>query len=201
MANGFHLIKRGFVAFSLRIEAWQHHLNVSSIDGIVRNGGYEALLRLIERLNGSNLVETLRSGGAVVGDGCRLSRGLTLHNAPGSLSNLEIGHNVHIGRQVFIDLADKVTIGARVTISMRTTILTHTHFGDVQNADGTTIEPTYGPVRIEDDVYVGAGAILLAGITLAKGSRVGAGAVVNRSVAAGETVGGVPAKTLRGRSA
>jgi acetyltransferase-like isoleucine patch superfamily enzyme len=50
------------------------------------------------------------------------------------------------------------------------------------------------PVVIEDDVWIGIGAILLKGVRIGAGARVGAGAVVTRDVPPGATVAGNPAR-------
>jgi len=50
------------------------------------------------------------------------------------------------------------------------------------------------PVHIGSDVWIGGGAILLPGITVGDGAVIGAGSVVTRNVAAGETVTGNPAR-------
>jgi acetyltransferase-like isoleucine patch superfamily enzyme len=55
------------------------------------------------------------------------------------------------------------------------------------------------PVRIGDDVWIGAGAIILPGVTIGPGAVAAAGAVVTRDVAAGEIVGGSPAKVIAKR--
>jgi acetyltransferase-like isoleucine patch superfamily enzyme len=55
------------------------------------------------------------------------------------------------------------------------------------------------PIVIEDDVWIGMGAILLPGVTIGKGAVVGAGAVVTQNVAPGEIVSGVPARHLKFR--
>jgi serine O-acetyltransferase len=47
-----------------------------------------------------------------------------------------------------------------------------------------------------DDIFVGAGAKIIGGVTLGNGSRVGANAVVTKDVAAGATVVGIPARTV-----
>jgi acetyltransferase-like isoleucine patch superfamily enzyme len=54
-------------------------------------------------------------------------------------------------------------------------------------------------VTIEDDVWIGAQAIVLRGVTVGRGSIVGAGAVVKKSVPPYSIVAGVPARVIRFR--
>jgi acetyltransferase-like isoleucine patch superfamily enzyme len=51
-------------------------------------------------------------------------------------------------------------------------------------------------VVVEDDVWIGHGAIILSGVTIGKGSVVAAGAVVNKDISLYSIVGGVPARVL-----
>jgi serine O-acetyltransferase len=53
---------------------------------------------------------------------------------------------------------------------------------------------------IGDDVYIRSGAIVVGGIVIHDGAHIGANAVVRRDVEAGDTVGGVPARSLQARS-
>jgi len=53
------------------------------------------------------------------------------------------------------------------------------------------------PVVIEDDVWIGANAVVLPGVTIGARSVVGAGAVVVKDVAPKTIVAGVPARVIR----
>ena len=128
--------------------------------------------------------------------------------APGSRSvrvwlhrrrGVRLGSDVFIGTAVIIETARPswVWIGDRVSLSVRSVVLAHNR-GDLPqyevSADGArTLVPT---VRIEEDIYVGAGAIILAGVTIGAGSVVAAGSVVSRSVAPRTVVRGNPARPV-----
>ncbi|MDO5048557.1 MAG: sugar O-acetyltransferase [Actinomycetaceae bacterium] len=60
--------------------------------------------------------------------------------------------------------------------------------------DGTQFS---APIIIEDDVWIGAHAVVLPGVTIGRGSVVAAGAVVTKNVPPMSVVGGVPAKLIR----
>ena len=53
------------------------------------------------------------------------------------------------------------------------------------------------PIVIEDNVWIGGGAILLPGVTIGRNAVVGAGAVVSRDVPANAVVAGNPARVIR----
>ena len=56
-----------------------------------------------------------------------------------------------------------------------------------------------GGIKIEDDVWIGAGAKVLDGVTIGRGSIIGAGAVVTRNVPAYTLAVGVPARVIKKR--
>ena len=79
-------------------------------------------------------------------------------------------------------------------------------FGWHESADNVeTIDPESGgrasfrgaPVQIGNDVWVGAGAVILRGVSIGHGAIIAANAVVTRDVEPYEIVGGVPAKTIK----
>jgi acetyltransferase-like isoleucine patch superfamily enzyme len=55
------------------------------------------------------------------------------------------------------------------------------------------------PVILEDGVWMGAGVIVLKGVTIGRDAVIGAGAVVTKNVIAGTIVAGVPAREIGSR--
>ncbi|MDP5158893.1 MAG: acyltransferase [Flaviramulus sp.] len=111
-------------------------------------------------------------------------------NISGSLDLLTIGKQTFIGKARFA-MTKKITIGNFVCINDEVVILTGGH---------DAFDPKWSSKRaeviIDDYVWVGTGAMILAGVHLGRGCVVGARAVVTKSVAPGEIVVGNPAKTL-----
>jgi acetyltransferase-like isoleucine patch superfamily enzyme len=96
--------------------------------------------------------------------------------------------------------AQSVTIGQRCLFGADS-IVTDTDFHPLepQGRWSAPIEQAARrPVRIGSDVFVGARAIVLKGVTIGDGAVVAAGAVVTRDVPAGAVVAGNPARQLRG---
>lgn len=141
------------------------------------------------------IARVLTHYGAQVGRNVRFNAPLLVHNAARSFAKLRVGDDCHLGRDVFLDLSDAISIGSRVTISMRVTVLTHVDVGDSAWKD-KGMPASQAPVTIEDDVYIGAGATILAGVHIGAGALVAAGALVTRDVRPGARVGGVPAREL-----
>lgn len=100
---------------------------------------------------------------------------------------------VFIGEDVFIDevFPELVTVGCNVMITEGVMIFTHLY------------DPTYSghamkvkPIKIEDDVFIGARSIILNGVTLGRGCVVGAASVVTRDVLPNVVVAGNPARQV-----
>lgn len=103
---------------------------------------------------------------------------------------IEIHPGATIGDFFFIDHGFGVVIGETAVIGNRVTLYHDVTLG------GTSITAGKRHPTLEDDVIVGAGAQLLGPITIGKGARVGANAVVVRDVAADATVVGIPAHVV-----
>ncbi len=109
------------------------------------------------------------------------------------MRGVSIGNNVSIGLSVLIETAYPrlICIGNNVTIGMRAVIIGHLRDFTMQARDRH--EPT---VRIEDNVYIGPGVIVLPNVTIGHGAVVSAGSVVARSVPPQTLVQGNPAKPI-----
>jgi acetyltransferase-like isoleucine patch superfamily enzyme len=105
---------------------------------------------------------------------------------------LIIGDDVFIGVGCILDCKGELVIEDRVQLAPGVRVVTHDTSGD---SDFTKPIP-FQRTRIMERAYVGAGAILLPGITVGREAIIGAGAVVTRDVPPGIKVVGVPAKPL-----
>lgn len=114
----------------------------------------------------------------------------------GNFKNIKIGKDTVINYGVYIQGRDCVEIGERVTLSARVMI-----FDSGLDADKLLAKTGRAHiasfVKIEDDVWVGAGAIILPGVTIHKNSIVAAGSVVTKDVPSFSVVGGNPAKIIK----
>jgi maltose O-acetyltransferase len=114
---------------------------------------------------------------------------------------LDYGERLHIGDNVFINAdfmvlgGGEVRIGSHVLIGPGARIYTPNHAEpvDVRRAGWERSLP----VTIEDDVWLGGSVVICPGVTIGKGSIVGAGSVVTKDVPPGVMVGGNPARVIR----
>jgi serine O-acetyltransferase len=107
-----------------------------------------------------------------------------------ALTGIEIHPGAKIGRRFFIDHGMGVVIGETAEIGNDVLMYQGVVLG------GTTLEKKKRHPTIEDQVVIGAGAILLGPITVGRGALVGAGSVVIKSVPPGATVVGVPGRVI-----
>ena len=109
---------------------------------------------------------------------------------------VEIGQGVSMAAFLHIWGGGGVKIGDRVLIASHVAIVSETHDPDAHPMNESFVR---APVRIEDDVWIGAHSVIFPGVVLGRGSVVGAGSIVTRDVEPFSIVAGVPAKVLRKR--
>jgi len=138
----------------------------------------------------------------------------------GNLSRLKslfahCGDDVFIEQGFYCDYGDKITLGHRVYINVNCTFLDggQINIGDDcligPNVQILTINHAISPkerlkkhnyaedIHIENNVWIGAGSVILPGISIGSGTVIGAGSVVTKSVQSNCLFAGNPAKKIR----
>lgn len=192
---------------------------------IVGIGLRAVIYRLILRMDGlaaiENGVRLCFASNIRLGRGAYLDHGVYLHACPNGITigagtlvmanailhvynfrnlphaKIVIGQNALIGEASVIRGQGGVTIGDNVYTAPLVQILAVNHVYEDPTrpiiAQGITAEG----IVIEDDAWIGAGAIIMDGVRIGRGSVVGAGAVVTRDVPPHSVVAGVPARIIK----
>jgi maltose O-acetyltransferase len=112
----------------------------------------------------------------------------------------DYGSNIHLGQRVFFNFnctvldVCEVHIGDHTLFGPGVQILTPLHPVDPVLRRGQEFG---APIRIGSDVWVGGGALILAGVEIGSRSIVGAGSVVTRDIPAGVFAAGNPCRVIR----
>jgi len=118
-----------------------------------------------------------------------------LCSGPARMDKLVIGRRTYVNRQTIFDAHEQLHIGSNCMIGP----FCYLTDGNHGTADGVLVQSQpmqTRPVILEDDVWLGAGVIVLSGVRIGRGAVVGAGAVVTKDVAPNTIVVGVPARSL-----
>lgn len=135
--------------------------------------------------------------GANIGKNCLIYKISFMNLYRGSFSNLTIGDNCFIGNDVLFDLAGKIKIGQNVTISDRSILLTHMNVG-YKNHPLQKVFPSYiSKIKIENNVFIGVGVIILPTVNIGQTSVIGAGSVITSDIESFKVVAGVPGKVIK----
>lgn len=116
-----------------------------------------------------------------------------------SPEGIKIGNNVNISHNCLIGGEGSVTIGNFVIIGPNTVIVSGNHGFSRGNIPMVRQKPKRAPVKINDDVWIGANVVILPGVTIGQGAIIGAGAVVTKDIPPYAIAGGNPAKVMRKR--
>ena len=142
-----------------------------------------------------------------IGDASRLAIGddVSFHgnayvNWTGPKGRISIGARSHIDQFCVLYGQGGITIGSRCAIASAVVIYSQTNQYEGAPLTSVIDQPVrYAAVTIGDDVWIGAAAVVLPGVTIDDHAVVAAGAVVREDVAAWSIVGGVPARVLGDR--
>lgn len=121
--------------------------------------------------------------GAIIRDKVKIEKNAVI--MMGAVINI----GAEIGEGTMIDM--NAVVGARGKLGKRV------HLGAGAVIAGVLEPPSKEPCTIEDDVLIGANAVILEGVKIGKGSVVAAGSVVVADVPSGVVVAGTPAKIIK----
>lgn len=141
---------------------------------------YENIFRGLKNRFLQNLARSL-PGHSTIRVWCHRARGV------------HIGNNVFIGTDVIIDTStpEKISIGDNVIIGIRCTLISH-----MDNKGLKQIKKDKITLRIENDVFIGPGVIILPDLIIGQGSVLSAGCVISKSVPPHTMMQGNPAKAV-----
>jgi len=128
-----------------------------------------------------------------LGDGSYIAKNTILKNA----NNVKIGKNFSLHEFGYLDGKGGIEIADNVSIAHSCSILSTNH-----GWENTLLPIKYNPVTenkttICNDVWIGCGVRILAGVTIGPRSVVAAGAVVTKSLQGNGLYGGIPAKKIK----
>jgi acetyltransferase-like isoleucine patch superfamily enzyme len=160
----------------------------------------------LERKDSFKRFRSTREPGLTLGDRVKIYTWTELNIEP--TGAVEVGDDTTLVGVVFM-CAESIRVGRRVIVSYNVTIADsdfHPHDPEQRRRDAIANAPEGDrslrpaviakPVVIEDDVWIGIGAIILKGVRIGRGAKIGAGAVVTKDVPAGATVMGNPARLV-----
>ncbi len=156
---------------------------------------YEVTARLPARFPGARLLRA-RAAALV----CQaVDPSANIHPGARLCRDLSIGPRSGVGQgSVFIGGAS-ISIGRGVRMGPQCLFVTGDHNIPPPQQSFDTSGSRNRPIRIEDEVFIGARVTVLGGVTVGQGAVIGACAVVVRDVPPGAVVAGNPARVLRQR--
>lgn len=112
---------------------------------------------------------------------------------------LKVGNNSSIGPYAYIGCSGYIEIGNNVMMSPRVSIYSENHVFSDTSIPMIEQGVSRSFVKIEDDCWIAANTVILAGVTIGRGSVIAAGSVVTKDIPPFSIVGGVPAKVIKSR--
>lgn len=127
------------------------------------------------------------------GENIRIGKNVSLINIKG----LTLGSNISIHDNCYLDAAGGIIIKDNVSIAHNTSIISSNHSWEDESKPIKYNPLIPAQIIINEDVWIGCGVRVLAGVNIASRSIIAAGAVVNTNVLSKSIYGGVPAKIIK----
>ena len=110
-----------------------------------------------------------------------------------------IGDNSSIGPDAYVGCSGKIVIGKNVMFGPKCSLFAENHNFKDTNVTIKSQGVNQRGIVIEDDCWIGSNVIILDGVTIGKGSVIGAGALVTKNIPAGSVVIDKREKMVKGR--
>jgi acetyltransferase-like isoleucine patch superfamily enzyme len=136
-----------------------------------------------------------------IGNRCRIEHDVYFHfdGICKSGARILIGDDCFIGAGCEFNIVERIELGNHCLIAAGSRFIDHNH--GIALGEHIGSQPcSAAPISIGEHVWVGANAVILAGVEIGNGSVVGAGSVVTHSVPSNAIVAGVPARMIQFRS-
>lgn len=155
------------------------------------------ILQLVPRFRGDSIVRAklLKASGANIGRSVKIKSGLIVEPI-GKSCNITIGDDTFLNTGVRLASKGKIEIGSNCAIGPSVSFETVNH----AMGDNFQWQTTSQNISVGNNVWIGAGAIILPGVVISDSAIIAAGSVVTRDVKANATVAGVPAKEIKSNS-
>lgn len=115
----------------------------------------------------------------------------------GSEGSIRIGANSHIqGACYLAAYVEDIQVGARVAIAPHVGLYSYDHGIDISRRIYDQPFRSKGPIVVQDDSWIGYGAMISSGVTVGEGAVIGAGSVVTTDVPPWGIAAGVPAQVI-----
>lgn len=159
--------------------------------------GKELIIEDYAEINARSSQKIILGNRVTIGKYAIIRPGNLYGGEPGE--GLVVGDHSNIGPYCYIGCSGHISIGNNVMISPRVSIYAENHIFDQIDTTIKSQGVKKEKVVIEDDCWIASNSILLAGVTIGKGSVVAAGSVVTQDVPPYSVVAGVPARVIKNR--
>jgi acetyltransferase-like isoleucine patch superfamily enzyme len=159
--------------------------------------GKELIIEDYAEINARSTQKIILGNRVTIGKYAIIRPGNLYGGEPGE--GLVVGDHSNIGPYCYIGCSGHISIGNNVMISPRVSIYAENHVFDNTDTPIKSQGVKKENVVIEDDCWIASNSILLAGVTIGKGSIVAAGSVVTQDVPPYSVVAGVPARVIKNR--
>ena len=148
-------------------------------------------------------INALSENGIKLGDNVTIAKYAIL-SCTGVIANkgigIQMGSNSAIGAHSFLGGQGGIKIGNDVIIGPQVKMFSENHNYELPDLPIRKQRESRKGISIDDNCWIGGGAIILDGVSISKGCVIAAGSVVTKSIPENSIVAGIPAKIIKSRT-